>query len=121
MIIAKAIEGKSREDARSCLYYTARYIKQAENFDRYEKDIFEDEEHNLPSALVHEMTLQLIKAIEEKEGTSAAQFDDETVIRLLDEITSIEASLSPELSDAEIERGALLAAEMLPPKGFLVD
>ena len=103
MIIAKAIEGKSREDARSCLYYTARYIKQAENFDRYEKDIFEDEEHNLPSALVHEMTLQLIKAIEEKE------------------ITSKEASLSPELSDAEIERGALLAAEMLPPKGFLVD
>lgn len=49
------------------------------------------------------------------------RFDVETVIRLLDEITSLEASLSSDLSDAELERGASLAADMLPPTRLLPD
>ena len=118
MNIKKIIEGISIEDARSCLYYAARYIKQADNFDEYKKDVFEDEEHNIPSTQVREITLRLIEAIEASEGMAAEQFDDETVIRLLDEITALEAGLSPELSDVEIARGASLAAEMLPPKSF---
>lgn len=115
MTISQILESLSSEDARSSLYYTARYIKQAESFDRYEKDIFEDEQHNAPSELVRESTLRLIEAIETSEGVHAEQFDDEAVVRLLDVITSLEASLSSDLSDAELERGASLAANMLPP------
>ena len=118
MIILQMLDGCSPEDARTCLYYAARYIKQAENFNNYEKDIFEDDGRNAPSVPVRTLTLRLIKAIETREGMPAERFDDQTVIRLLDEITSLEASLSPELSDAELARGASLAADMLPPKSL---
>jgi len=121
MGIAEILEGCSLEDARSCLYYASRYVKQAEHFESYEKDIFEEEEHNVPSARVRELTLRIIDEIEAREGRPATQFDDETVIRLLDEITSIEASLSPEFSDLELARGKSLAAEMLPPMNTRFD
>ncbi|NHF74746.1 hypothetical protein [Paracoccus xiamenensis] len=121
MTIARILVNSSPEDARSSLYYAARYIKQAGSFDSYEKDIFEDEQHNAPSDLVRKLTLRLIEAIELSEGKSAGQFDDETVIRLLDEITSLEASIPSDLSDAELERGVSLAAGMLPPTSMLPD
>lgn len=115
MQITSIIENCSREVARSSLYYAARYIKQADNAGKYEKDIFEDEARNLPSDEVRDLTLRVISAIEEREGKRAAEFDDETVIRLLDEITGLEAALSPELSRDERERAAALAAGMQPP------
>jgi hypothetical protein len=121
VIIAQILEPLSPEDARSVLYYIARYIKQAESFDDYEKDIFEDEQHNAPSGLVREMTRRLIEAIEARENMRAQEFNDKTVIRLLDEITSLETRLSPELSEAELERGASLAAAMLPPTHLPAD
>ncbi len=115
MVIAQTLQSLNPEDARSVLYYIARYIKQAESFSNYEKDIFEDEQHNAPSGLVRKTTIRLIEEIEAREGMRAQQFNGETVIRLLDEITSLETSLSAELSEAELERGASLAEAMVPP------
>ena len=97
------------------LYYAARYIKQADNVGKYEKDIFEDEAKNLPSKEVRDLTLSIVAAFEEREGMEAADFSDATMIRILDEITGLEAALSPELSEDERARAAALASEMEPP------
>lgn len=115
MRISKMLEDCPPEDARACLYFTGRYIKQAKHFEHYEKDVFEEDEINSPSDQVRKLTLHLIGAIERREGRPATQFDDDTIIRLLDEITSMEAGLAPEFSAEEIAQGYRLAAQMLPP------
>ncbi|MFS8182245.1 hypothetical protein ACMG4P_11915 [Pseudovibrio denitrificans] len=116
MQITSIIDSYSPEIARSSLYYAARYIKQAENVDKYEKDIFEDGTKNLPTKEVRDLTLKVVAVIEEREGMKAPDFDDATVIRLLDEITDLESALSPELSDVERQHAAAIAAGMLPPE-----
>jgi hypothetical protein len=121
MYFAHALQSASPEDARSCLYYTARYVKQAANFHKYQKDVFEDEERDAPSNKIRDLTLQIIKAIELQEGMPAEQFSSEIIIRLLDEITSFEAELSPELSEIELARGLSLAADMTPPESMRSD
>lgn len=37
------IDGIDVGDARAAFYYLSRYLKQAEYYDRYEKDFFEDD------------------------------------------------------------------------------
>ena len=116
MKITEIIESCSPEVARSSLYYAARYIKQAANFEKYEKDIFDDEAHNLPTQQVRNTTLKIVAAIEDLEGSKAAYFNDQTIIRVLDEITDAEAALVPEFSEDEKNRLERLAAEMYPPR-----
>ncbi len=115
MQITSTIENCFREAAKSRLYYAARYIKQANNANKYEKNIFDDEARNLPSDEVRDLTLKIISAIEEREGKRGAYFNDETVIRLLDEITGLGAALFPGLSEDERERAEAVAAGMQPP------
>lgn len=115
MAVESLIAGLSPEDARSSLYYAGRYIKQAEYFEEYSKDIFDDDERSVPSKLVQEVTMKIIRAIEAREGSSATNFDRVTVIRILDEITLIEANLPSDLSEDELMHGASLAADMSPP------
>lgn len=105
----------SPEDGRACLYYVARYVKMANKFFEYEKDVFEDDGHNVPTAKIRELTYRVVKEIEAELGLQAEEFNDDTVIQLLDRITDLETNLSSDLSDSELERGATLAAEMLPP------
>jgi len=115
MNIANIISDCSPEDARSCLYYASRYIKQAESYNEYSKDIFEDEERSAPSARVRDTTMQFIRAVEAREGSSAADFDDDTFMRIMKEIATIEADLPSDLSQEELERGVLLASDMTTP------
>ena len=115
MDIQQILQVDSPEDIRSCLYYAARYFKQAESFENYKKDIFQDEGQNAPPIFIVEATLRLIEAVEGREGVTAEHFDDETFMRLMNEITSLEASLSTDLTEDEIARGATLAAEMIVP------
>lgn len=100
---------------RAVFFYAARYIKQAKNTPNYKKDIFDDGAQNTPSEEIRNATLEIIKAIEEREGNEARYFDDITMIRILTEITSLESGLTPELSESERERARRLVAKMVPP------
>lgn len=114
MVVPKILETCTPEEIRACLYYAARHFKQA-NSEDYDKDIFEDEEQNLPSEFIIKKTIEYIKEIEAREGMPAKDFDEGTFIRLMNEITLIESNLSIDLTDEEVSRGAKLAAEMAPP------
>ncbi|MGI0014267.1 MAG: hypothetical protein ACREBU_12630 [Nitrososphaera sp.] len=103
-------------DGRSALYYLSRYLKQAEQFERYGKDIFVDEERSSPSDEVRKATLSIIRFIEEAEGISAAKFDELTYKKWTDHVAEVEAKLDPVASAAEVERARKFVEDMeLPP------
>lgn len=116
MKIWEVLDRVSLEDARACLYYAGRYIKQADHFNKYKKDVFEEEGRSTVTDQVRDLTLRLVGEIEAREGRSADVFDDETVIRLLDEISSVEDGLVPELTEAESARARALSIQMVPPE-----
>ena len=48
-------------DARSAMYYLSRYLKQAAKFEKYGKDIFEDDKRSAPSDSIRNLTLAMIQ------------------------------------------------------------
>jgi hypothetical protein len=110
-IIAKA----PLSDARDSLYYVSRYLKQAPSFSEYEKDIFEDGDNSEPSDEVRELTRTLILFIERTARKNAEDFDDETYMEWVDQITTVEKELDPEPSGEEIIRATEFIEKMLIP------
>ncbi|MDP2313781.1 MAG: hypothetical protein Q8P41_12810 [Pseudomonadota bacterium] len=93
--------------ARAALYYASRYFKQASYFEKYDKDIFEDDGlYSDPSEDVRQLALRVIQCIESAEGRRATELDDETALRLLDDIIEVEQELDPE-ADEETRARAL--------------
>ena len=115
MYIREIIKGYETADIRSAFYYTSRYIKQAEYFDEYSKDIFADEKRSAPNDIVRELTLELIRAIEHEEGARAASFVKEIAFRIIREITSVEDTLSVEFSDEELAHASNFVASIDVP------
>lgn len=113
--IHKLIEGFEAADARSALYYVSRYIKQAESFDEYKKDIFEDERQSAPSQAVRSLAVIIIKAIEAHEGSKAADVAFDRIVELLDHISSVERNLGFEFTDAELASAEEFTSGIVPP------
>jgi undecaprenyl pyrophosphate synthase len=118
-ILAPYIVGIDDHIARAALYYLGRYVKQAEYFEEYGKDIFEDEERSAPNEEVKNLARSMIIALEDREGALASKFSDGVAIRILDEITALEEDLGPEMSDEEAVKaeGFLNALQAPPAKG----
>ncbi|MEH6743125.1 hypothetical protein [Hyphomonas sp.] len=102
--ISLLLKGVDEATARSALYYAGRYIKQASDFQKYSKDIFEDEIRSAPSEEVKRLTLYLINEIELRAGQEARNFTDALIVELLDDITAAEDSLARTFTDDEIAK-----------------
>ncbi|WET03849.1 hypothetical protein [Flavobacterium sp. YJ01] len=89
------IKELSIPDTRSSFYYLGRYLKQAEYFADYEKDIFVDEEESAPNEIVKSTTLKMINFIEKEANKKASEFTDEEYIYWTDIINEIEGNLDP--------------------------
>lgn len=96
------IDAVDETTARAALYYLGRYVKQAGYFDKYGKDIFEDEVRSAPSEEVMDVARKMMAALEDREGCPASEFDDALVLELLREITALEDELGPEIGVDEL-------------------
>lgn len=114
--ISSNLSGVADTDARSALYYLGRYVKQAEYFQAYGKDIFDEEERSAPTEQVKQITLRLIMIIEKRENVSMAHLGTEAVTRILTEITTIEESLGFEASPDDLERAEKFFSSMKIPQ-----
>lgn len=103
--IKKIIEGLSTLEIRSSFYYLGRYLKQADSFADYQKDIFVEDDRSAPSDLVKSITLELIEFIEMKADKNAADFTFEEYLAWIDIIDDIEINLDP-LPDEDLVRKA---------------
>jgi hypothetical protein len=113
--ISKLVKGLEAADVRAAIYYASRYIKQAENFDKYSKDIFEDEKRSAPNPTVRRLALNIIEAIEADEGMKAANLNFDRVVEVLDHITSFERDLLTS-SDAELAAADEFIANIGAPR-----
>lgn len=87
--------------ARAALYYVSRYVKQAEYFDKYKKDIFDDVEESAPTEETWKLSVRMIEAIEEEEDAKVADLPDQRASELLDGLIALEDELVPELSEID--------------------
>jgi hypothetical protein len=111
-IIAKLLSGKTVGEARSALYYLSRYLKQADHFEKYKKDIFEDAIRDYPD----QETISLTWAIVSEQGISATAFNDSIYKKWATEVANWENSLDPEPSPAELEAASNFSNSMEMPK-----
>ena len=101
--LIKILKDYSIAEKRSSLYYLGRYIKQAEAFEEYKKDIFEDDPNSIPSEAIKTLTLNMIEIIELSAKKKASQFNDDEYIYWMDRIAEIEDSIDPEPSDEQMK------------------
>ena len=101
--------------ARAALYYASRYLKQASAFDRYQKDIFEDDQRSQPNDLVRSLTRQVIGHIESAAGMKAANFPDSVYAQWAAEIGRTERALNSNFSETNIRRAKELLESMETP------
>ncbi len=106
----------SVDDARSSLYYLCRYIKQASIQKVYEKDIFDDDRRSAPSNIARATTLNLIAFIENLEGMTASEFDEDTFHYWIDHTIEIEDRLDPAMTSNEFKRAEEFLNSMPKPK-----
>lgn len=112
------IKGFEISDVRAAFYYLSRYLKQADYFEEYQKDFFDDDYHSVPSDIAKNLTFSLINFIEEKSGKNAAEFNDKEYIQWMDEINSIESKLDPEPSiDVKNSADKVIAELFFPEIG----
>ena len=101
--ITKFVETYAVEEARSAFYYLSRYLKQAEYYSTYEKDIFEDDDRSKPSAAAKELMQKILKYIEVTQGKNAAEFSTDEYLHWMQIIDDVETALEPELTEDELE------------------
>lgn len=115
--IKNLLEGNTVADMRSALYYLGRYIKQADSFETYEKDIFEDSLESTPSEFVIQLTLKLIEAVESIANKKASKFNEEEFYFWMDKISEMEDKIDPSVSDAEIQKALSEISQFTFPNG----
>ena len=100
--IKQFLTGFSELEIREALYYLGRFLKQAESFEEYSKDIFDDALNSEPSEKVKNHTRALIFKIEEKEGKQMKNLNDDEIIFWMDHIDEIESNLDTKISEDSI-------------------
>lgn len=115
-IAEKILSGKNIGEARSALYYASRYLKQADHFEQYKKDVFEDSERDYPNQETIDLTWAIISAIESEQGIPATAFDDSTYEKWANEVARWENSLDPAPSPSELEAASNFSISMGMPK-----
>jgi hypothetical protein len=103
-------------DARATLYYLSRYLKQADQFEKYGKDFFVDEELSAPSDAVKAQTYLIIEVIERFEGLPASKFDDPTYEKWAAHVGQLESELQPEPTELQRERAMEFVDAISYPK-----
>lgn len=96
------LAGETPFDTRSALYYLGRYLKQAEYYEKYKKDFFDDDYQSKPSEKIKDITSQLIHFIELYEKKKASNFTDKEFMFWIEQINEIESNLEPELEEKQI-------------------
>lgn len=91
-------------EKRSILYYTTRYIKQAETFEKYKKDLFEDGFESQPSEKIKSMTLEMIALIEKIADKKASDFSEQEFYYWMDQIAELEDSLDEEPNNETLQK-----------------
>lgn len=114
--IEEVISGYEIPEARAAFYYLSRYLKQADYFEEYKKDFFEDDYQSYPSTEAKTLTFSLISFIEEKAGRRATEFSAEEYMEWMDIIDLVESQLDPEPSKEVRESAELVIDELTPPK-----
>jgi len=89
-------------DIRESLYYLGRFLKQAESFENYSKDIFDDAFQSEPNQRIKDLTRTLINKIEEFEGKLIKDFNDNEVHYWMNHIDEIESNLEEDSSETSI-------------------
>ena len=114
--IEDVISGYELSDARAAFYYLSRYLKQADYFEEYKKDFFEDGLQSAPSNKAKELTFALISFIENKAEKKASKFSDEEYMEWMKMINNVESKLDPEPSRKVVESAESVIKEMFLPK-----
>ncbi|WP_034893745.1 hypothetical protein [Gillisia sp. Hel_I_29] len=99
----KITQGFSIPEIRSALYYLSRYIKQAEKFEDYKKDLFEDGINSAPKQEIKDLTKNLIASVEKTADKKASKFTNDEFYFWMDNISEFEDSLDPKISESQIE------------------
>ena len=110
------ISGYEISDARAAFYYLSRYLKQADYFEEYEKDFFEDDFQSYPSVEAKKLTFSLIAFIEGIAGKKATEFSDEEYMSWMNAISFVENKLDPEPSKEVRESAESAIEELFLPK-----
>jgi len=111
------LESYNLFEKRSALYYLGRYIKQADIFENYEKDIFVDGEGSDPDERVKLLTLRLIEHIERTANKKASQFNEDEFYYWMDYIAKIEDSIDYAPNEKTIEKALEELDKFRFPKG----
>ncbi|MFP1683809.1 hypothetical protein ACLD0W_14955 [Alloalcanivorax sp. C16-1] len=114
--LEEIIKGFEIPDVRAAFYYLSRYLKQADYFEKYEKDFFEDDFQSAPSDIAKRLTLSLIEFIEKSTEKHASNFNDEEYIHWMDEINELESQLDPEPSQNVKNSAEQVMNELFVPK-----
>lgn len=109
------IAEKDAKTVVDALYYVGRYIKQAENLLEFEKDIFTDDERSEPTNEVKNLSWAIIAAIETDIGVPAAEFDDRTLVNVMDQLAEAEADLANDLTPDQLKEVEQVISQMTPP------
>jgi hypothetical protein len=104
-------------EKRSVLYYATRYIKQAETFEKYKKDLFEDALDSQPSEKIKSMTLEMIELIEKLADKKASGFSEQEFYYWMDQIAELEDSLDEELDSERLQKALDELSKFETPNG----
>lgn len=115
MDFSKLFDDCSEYTSRAALYYAARYMKQAEHFDLYKKDIFSDLGEGSFAEDVRELVSKVVGYFEAREGMSAREIKDERFIKVMAEIAQMERSLGGALTDEQVAISKNFIASMTFP------
>lgn len=103
-------------EQRSVLYYATRYIKQAETYENYKKDLFEDGLESQPSDKIKLITLEMIELIEIIAGKKASEFSEQEFYYWMDKIAELEDSLDKELDSEKLQKAIDELSKFETPK-----
>ena len=98
------LKGYSIFEQRSALYYLGRYIKQADVFEDYKKDIFVDGIESTPSEEVKSLTYNMIAFIEKNADKKASEFTDGEFHFWMDKIAEVEDNIDIEPSEEQVQK-----------------
>jgi len=110
------VSGHNISDARAAFYYLSRYLKQADYFEEYEKDFFDDDFQSAPSEEAKKLTFLLIDLVEKISGKKAAEFSDDEYMEWMDAINMVESKLDPEPSREVKESAESTIEELFLPQ-----
>lgn len=91
-------------DKRSILYFLGRYLKQAEAFEKYEKDVFDDVAESMPTEDIRSKTMEIVSFIETAVGKRSSNFTTDELLFWMDKIAEIEDTIDVEPSESTVQR-----------------